>query len=128
MSEAKGHSYLESHEISGDVLPLNFVQESAAILEGARAASVGHTAKTLVKDGPLRVVILGLKSGATLRDHESAGPVSIHVLSGQVNVVSPGRVDSLQAGGALVFDAAVSHSLEAQADSVVLVTIAWPVK
>jgi quercetin dioxygenase-like cupin family protein len=128
MSEAKGHSYLESHEVSGDVLLLNLEQESAAVLEAARAASVGHTAKTLVKDGPLRVVILGLKSGATLQDHKTAGPVSIHVISGRVLVMSPGRADSLQAGGALVFDAAVSHSLEAKSDSVVLLTIAWPVK
>jgi quercetin dioxygenase-like cupin family protein len=126
MSEAKGHSYLQSHEISGNVLTLDVEAEVAGILEAAKAAGVGHAARTLVKDGPLRIIILGLKAGATLQEHESAGPVSIHLLSGQVRAESPGRSDSLRNGQVLVFDAAVSHSLAAQADSVVLLTIAWP--
>jgi quercetin dioxygenase-like cupin family protein len=126
MSESKGHNYLASHEISGDVLPLDIEAESAAILKAAKMAGVGHAARTLVKDGPLRIIILGLKTGSTLKEHESAGPVSVHVLSGQVGIASPARSDSLRSGQALVFDAAVSHSLEAQSDSVVLLTIAWP--
>jgi quercetin dioxygenase-like cupin family protein len=121
-----GHTYLERNEISGDVLPLNIEDESAAILEAAKAAGVGHTAKTLVKDGPLRVVIIGMKPGASLHEHQSPGPVTVHVLAGQVDVASAGRSDSLQAGRALVFGPAVAHSLQAATDSVVLLTIAWP--
>jgi quercetin dioxygenase-like cupin family protein len=126
MSESTGHSYLKSHEISGDVVLLNIEEESAAILAAAKAAGVGHAAKTLVKDGLLRSIILGFRSGAMLKDHEAAGPVSIHVLSGSVEVTSPGRSDSLGAGAAIVFGSSVSHSLQAGSDSVVLVTIAWP--
>ncbi len=127
MSEsAAGHSYLKSHEISGDVVLLNIEEESAAILEAAKAAGVGHAAKTLVKDGGLRSIMLGFRSGATLKDHDAAGPVSIHVLSGRVAVSSPGRSDSLSAGAVIVFGPSVTHSLEASADSVVLLTIAWP--
>lgn len=126
MSYSSGHGYLRSHEISGDVLHLNIEAESEGILQAARTAGVGHAAKTLVKEGPLRVVIVGLKSGSTLREHEAGGPVSVHVLSGNVNVASGERSDSLQTGNALVFGSSVSHSLEAKADSVVLVTIAWP--
>jgi len=126
MSETEGHSYLERHEISGDVLTLNIEEEGAHILEAAKAAGVGHAAKTLIKNGPLRIIILGLKSGSTLREHDAAAPVSIHVVSGQVKVESPGRSDPLQSGQALVFDTAVSHSLKAQSDTVALLTIAWP--
>ena len=126
MSEATGHSYLQDHQISGEVITLDIEQEEASILEAAKAAGVGRAAKTLVKDGPLRVIILGLKLGASLQEHEAAGPVSVHVLSGQVDISSPGRSDPLRGGQALVFEAAVSHSLEAQSDSVVLLTIAWP--
>jgi quercetin dioxygenase-like cupin family protein len=117
---------LGDHEISGEVLLLDFAEESVAILDAARATTVGHTAKTLVKEGPLRIVILGMKVGAILREHEAAGPVSVHILSGQVTVSSQDRADSLKAGNALVFGSSVNHSLEAQADSVALLTIAWP--
>jgi quercetin dioxygenase-like cupin family protein len=125
MSE-KDHSYLQSHQISGEVLTLNLEQEEASILEAAKASAVGRAAKTLVKDGPLRIIIMGLTTGASLQEHDAAGPVSIHVLSGQVSVTSPDRSDSVRAGEALIFGAAVSHSLEAQSDSTVLLTIAWP--
>ena len=126
MSESTGHRYIQSHEISGEVLHLNIDEESKGILDAAREAGVGHAAKTLVKEGPLRVILLGLKSGSTLREHEAGGSVSVHVLSGQVKVTSGDRIDALEAGNALVFSSSVAHSLEAQADSVVLVTIAWP--
>ena len=124
MSESSGHEYLKEHEISGAVLLLNIDSESKDVLAAAKAAGIGHAAKTLVKDGPLRSIILGLRGGALLRDHEAPGPVSIHVLSGGVAVTSPGRTDSLKAGAAVVFGSPVSHSLEASEDSVVLVTIA----
>jgi quercetin dioxygenase-like cupin family protein len=126
MSESTGHAYLESHKITGDVLHLDVEAESAAVLKAAKAAGVGHAGKTLIKDGPLRLVILGLKAGSTVREHEAAGPTSLHALSGQVKVASQARTDSLKAGDALVFGSSVPHSLEALEDSVVLVTIAWP--
>jgi quercetin dioxygenase-like cupin family protein len=126
MSESTGHEYLKSHEISGDTLLLKIEEETSEILDAAKASGVGHAAKTLVKDGPLRILLLGFRAGAAMHEHDAAGPVSVHVLSGQVDVTSPGLTDSLSAGSAIVFGSSVKHSLEAKSDSVVLVTIAWP--
>jgi quercetin dioxygenase-like cupin family protein len=126
MSETTGHEYLKSHAISGDALLLDLDQESSAILDAAKAAAVGHAAKTLVKDGSLRLLLLGFKAGAALHEHDAAGPVSLHVLSGHVDITSPGQSDSLTAGAAIVFNASIRHSVEAKTDSVVLATIALP--
>lgn len=126
MSESSGHSYLRSHEISGERLLLNVNEEAAEVLKSAGESGVGRSAKTLVKEGPLRVVIVGLKAGSRLEEHEAGGPVSIHVLSGQVKVTGGGSTEDLGAGNALVFGSSVPHDLEATADSAVLVTIAWP--
>ena len=126
MSESTGHDYLKSHALSGDALLLDLDAESTAILEAAKSAGVGHTAKTLVKDGPLRLLILGFRAGATMHEHQAPGPVSIHVLQGNVDITSEGRSDSLATGAAIVFGPAVQHSLEAKSDAVILVTIAWP--
>ena len=124
MSVSSGHEYLKEHEIGGAVLLLDVDKESSEVLAAAKAATVGHAARTLVKDGPLRSIILGFRAGAALHDHQAPGPVSIHVLSGEVNVTSTGRTDSLGSGRAIAFGSPVSHSVEARQDSVLLVTIA----
>ena len=126
MSEPAGHDYLRSHQISGEVLLLDIEQESKAILEAAREAGTGHAAKTLVKDGPLRLVILGFTAGSVLREHNSDGPVSIQALSGRVDVAITDRSESVEPGKTLVINATISHSVAASADAVLLLTIARP--
>lgn len=124
MTEQSGHQYLKSHQLSGELLQLDLAEEQRQILEAARATSGGNTAKTLIKDGPLRIVLVGLKQGATLREHRAEGPVAIQALQGRSRVTSTGEPEDLQVGGMLVFGAGVTHSVEAEADSVLLLTIA----
>ena len=124
MSESSGHDYLKSHQITGEILVLDVEHESKAILEAARSAGTGHAAKTLVKDGPLRVVILGFTAGSALREHDSDGPVSIQALSGGVAVAIEDRLERLEPGKVLVMDASISHSVVASGDAVLLLTIA----
>jgi quercetin dioxygenase-like cupin family protein len=124
MSDKSGHEYLKSHQISAQALRLKIPQEATAILDAARNAGAGHAAKTLVKDGPLRVVILGFTPGSALREHDTDGPVSIQALSGTVDVTVEGRAERLEPGGALVINASVAHSVAASSDAVVLLTIA----
>jgi quercetin dioxygenase-like cupin family protein len=126
MPESTGHDYLKSHHISGDVLLIDVAQESKAILEAARAAATGHAAKTLVKDGPLRLVILGFTPGSSLREHKSDGPLSIQVLSGRADVALTDRSESVEPGKTLVINATISHSVTATADAVLLLTMARP--
>jgi quercetin dioxygenase-like cupin family protein len=126
MSESRGHEYLRAHQIADDVLLLNLEQESAAIIEAARQTAAGHTAKTLVKEGPLRVVLLGLTSGSALREHSADGPVIIQVLSGAVNVEAGELHESLGPGRVVVLGPSVGHSVVARTDAAVLLTIAWP--
>jgi quercetin dioxygenase-like cupin family protein len=124
MSESPGHDYLRNHQITGEVLRLDIEPESSAILEDARRAGTGHAAKTLVKDGPLRLVILGFTAGSALREHDSDGPVSIQALSGGVDVAIEERSERLEPGRILVINASISHSVVAQGDAVLLLTIA----
>ncbi len=124
MSESSGHDYLRSHQISGEILRLDIEHESTAILEAARSAGTGHAAKTLVKDGPLRVVILGFTAGSALREHNSDGPISIQALSGGVDVEVEDRSERLESGKVLVINASIPHSVAAHGDAVLLLTIA----
>jgi len=126
MSQDTGHTYLDSHEVSGDVLLLDIDQEAADVMDAARAAGVGHAAKTLVKDGPLRLIILGFKAGSSLREHSAQGPLSIQVVSGTVGLETAGGSQVIEPGKTLVLGASIAHSVQASTDAVLLLTIAWP--
>ena len=124
MTETEKHTYLRTHEIRGDALSLDLDHESTSILEAAKETDSGRAAKTLVKEGPLRLTIMGFAAGSALHEHKAAGPVSIEVRSGLVEVRVGATSSSLAAGDILILDEEISHSLVAASDAVLLLTIA----
>jgi quercetin dioxygenase-like cupin family protein len=125
MSESARHEYLESHQLSGNAVELDVERESQEILEAASAAGVKHAAKTLIKDGALRLIILGFMAGSSLREHRAGGPVSIHVLSGTTEITTENGAHTLSSGSALVLASDVAHSVTAKTAAVLLLTISW---
>lgn len=83
----------------------------------------GRQARTLAKYGGLRVVLMTLRSSAQIAEHQTAGAISVHVLSGHVRVHALGRTFDLTAGRLLSLAPEVRHSLEAVSESALLVTI-----
>jgi quercetin dioxygenase-like cupin family protein len=124
MSETAGHAYTRSHRISGKTLLLDLDAEAEAVLSKARTARSGRAARTLVKEGLLRLTVVGIKSGASLRNHKAEGAVGIQVLIGTVEVSVGKRSERLNAQTLLTLQPGVAHSLFAPADAVVLLTIA----
>ena len=60
------------------------------------------------------------------QEHKADGRISIHVLSGHVQLRASGRTFNLRSGGLLALDHAVSHDVHALEESALLLTIAWP--
>jgi quercetin dioxygenase-like cupin family protein len=90
--------------------------------------STGQNARTLVKYDDLRVVLMALQARARLPEHKTEGRISVHVLSGHVQLRASGHTFDLRAGGLLALDQGMPHDLEALDESAVLLTIAWPGK
>jgi quercetin dioxygenase-like cupin family protein len=88
--------------------------------------SSGHNARTLVKYDDLRVVLIILQTNARMSEHKSGGRISIHALTGHIQVTGAGRTFRLRAGGLLTLDRGVPHDVEAFEESAFLLTIAWP--
>jgi quercetin dioxygenase-like cupin family protein len=126
MSESHGHVHTETHEISGAALPFDLAAAVEEILAAARTSPAKHAARTLVKEGPLRLVLLGFQAGAALKEHHADGPVTIQVLAGDVKIDAAGSERQFGTGGLLVLDANVRHSVTAVSDAVILLTVAWP--
>ncbi len=90
---------------------------------GERAHRAGSTLPHPV-DG-LRQTLIALVAGAQLGEHESPGPASLLVLQGRVRVVAGGASVSLAAHQfSPVPDR--RHSLHADEDSVVVLSVAVP--
>lgn len=124
MAEVEKHTYLKTHQLSGDILGFDLDVESAGIMEAAKEAAGGRAAKTLVKEGPLRLTIMGFSAGSALHEHKAPGPITFEVRTGLVEVSAGGESSLMAAGDILVLHDAISHSLVANSDAVVLLTIA----
>ena len=88
--------------------------------------STGHNARTLFKYDDLRVILIALAAEARMQEHQAEGRISIHVLSGHIQLRASGRTFNLRSGGLLALDHGVSHDVHALEESAFLLTIAWP--
>ena len=94
------------------------------LLRQEAASSNGRAAKTLVKEGPLRVILLAMVKGAVLRDHHVAGPLTLQVIQGSVRIATTKGSTELALLDLVALDANVVHNAEALEDAALLLTIA----
>lgn len=85
----------------------------------------GHTARTLVREQDLRIVLVVMKSKARLAEHRANETVSVHTLSGHVRSYLPDKVVDLPAGRLLVLGRGLRHDVEAVTESAFLLTLGW---
>jgi len=86
----------------------------------------GHNARTLIRYNDFRVVLTALQASTRFPEHKTEGGISVHVLSGHIQVRASGRTFSLRPGGLLALDQRVPHEIEALEENAFLLTLAWP--
>jgi quercetin dioxygenase-like cupin family protein len=123
---AMKHTYRRTHQLSGAALSFSLGAEDAALRQKASAAKAGRAAKTLVKEGPIRVTVVALNKGVALQAHQVEGAVSIHVLRGRARVAAAGGETDLSSGGLVVLQEQVTHAAVAVTDCTLLITVAMP--
>lgn len=92
-------------------------------LRAEPAYEAGRNAITLRKAPGMQVVLLAQRAGNVLAEHQAAGPISLHVLSGRLRFATVDQTVELSAGTLLALDGGVAHSVEALEDSVALLTL-----
>jgi quercetin dioxygenase-like cupin family protein len=88
----------------------------------------GHTARTLVREEDMRIVLVVMKVGARIAEHQASDTVSIHALSGHVRLRLPDKVADLPAGRLIALGRGLRHDVEAVAESAFLLTLGWQAK
>jgi quercetin dioxygenase-like cupin family protein len=108
--------------LEGDVL-VHHLKRDEQMIDQSLLARHGRTARTLVKEGPLRLTLIALAAGGSIPSHHAEGPVTIHLLEGQVAFQVAGEEYLLTAGDVLVLASGVPHSAFSGAGCVLLLTV-----
>ena len=107
-------------------LPVDLHALAGELLAKATSENSGRAGRTLPHpvDG-LRQTVIALRAGAELGEHESPGPASLLVIRGRVRLVA--GEESVELGGHQISPIPDRrHSLHADEDSVVLLSVAVP--
>ncbi|MEP6622704.1 MAG: cupin domain-containing protein [bacterium] len=109
--------------ISGDTI-VQHLRADALMIDPVLLAQRGRSARTLVKEGPLRLTLMGLAAGGVFPPHSTDNPVSIQVLNGDVTFYALNKEYVLEPGDVLVFAARVEHAAQSVHGALILLTVA----
>jgi quercetin dioxygenase-like cupin family protein len=110
--------------LDADVLVHHLTQDER-MLDPELLARHGRTARTLVKEGPLRLTMMGLAAGGALPTHSTGAHVTIHLLDGEVTFTARGREYPLTIGDVLIFAPGVEHEARSTHGGVFLLTVLY---
>ena len=109
---------------AGGMFSLKIIDEVARLKAKSEWSSVDRLATSLVKDGPLNILLMVFKKGARLAEHRAKGPIAVQVLSGAIRFTAANQSQGLSAGSIVALDREVVHAVEALDESVVLLMTA----
>lgn len=109
--------------LRGEVLGFHLEDERARLNDPGLLERNGRNARTLVKNGPLRVTLVMLSPGGKIAPHRAAGPISVHILDGDIRFHAAGQAHQLSAGDLLVLDAGVEHDITSDGGGTFLLTL-----
>jgi len=110
--------------LDGEVLVHHLTQDER-MLDPELLARHGRTARTLVKEGPLRLTIMGIAAGGVLPTHRTDAHVTIHLLEGEVTFTACDREYTLNVGDVLIFAPNVEHEARSATGGVFLLTVLY---
>ena len=111
--------------LSSSVLRFDLTDEMRIVRSELHA---GHSriARTLVKEGPLRVILIGVRAGGGMHEHVAEGPITIHALEGNIIVRAEGDARTLAPGGLMAVDGGIRHDVSSDEGGLFLLTLVGP--
>src|SRR6266508_727347 len=107
LGETAGSAERRPRRLAATVLTVDLASEFASLKAEAAWRRSDRNARTLVKEPSFRVVLVGMKTGARLREHRAEGAASIHTMHGTLRVGLNGQIVDLPAGHLLALEAGV---------------------
>jgi len=110
------------HPVSGPELTFSLFDE-IAMLRSELRNSPERAAKTLIKEGPLTVTLIGVNAGGSLHPHKAGGPITVQVLEGEVEFTVGNESRTLPAGTLFALDGGITHAVHSTDGGVFLLTV-----
>lgn len=109
--------------LQGDVLAFDLAVEMRTVRD---ELATGHAriARTLVKEGPLRLTLIGLSPGGAMHEHHAEAPITIHVLEGEIALHAGGSTRVLAMGSIAALGHGISHRVSSGPGGMFLLTLA----
>lgn len=114
--------YTQTHNITGERLTFSLLASGRELLDGAAAGS--RKAITLAKQDDLSIVLMAMREGNKLAEHNAPGTVTIHVLQGQASITVGNEVIAGREGVLVQLANGLRHDVEAKSDALLLITVA----
>lgn len=108
--------------IEGAVL-VHHLPHAEQLIDRALVEQHGRSARTLVKEGLLRLTIIAIDAGGDMPPHSTSGPVAVHMVQGDAVFTAEGREYPLHVGDVLVFARGVEHSARSENGCTFLLTV-----
>ena len=126
--QKKKSAGLRTRRLSVKVLTFMLSAEDDTLREFAEGSTTGRAGKTLVKQGPLRVILVALKKGTALPSHQVSGPISIQAIRGCLRLTTDRGDLDVSAGTLIALGPGLAHTAKAHEDCAILITFAMPDK
>jgi quercetin dioxygenase-like cupin family protein len=94
-----------------------------SLIADLRNHPAGRTARTILSGTVMRAVVIALKEGSELAEHDAPSAATLQVIRGKVTVAT-GEKDWTIYPGQLIPIPPRRHSVHAHADSAILLTVA----
>jgi quercetin dioxygenase-like cupin family protein len=108
--------------LAGDVL-VHHLTDDEMMIDRSLVKHHGRSARTLIKEGPLRVTVIALAVNGILPAHSTTGPISIQLLEGDITFAAAGREYPLAPRDLLVIAGGVEHSARSAGGGAFLLTV-----
>ena len=112
--------------LSGDVLRFRLEEERLRVSDPPLLERHGRNARTLLKEGSLRITLVMVRAGGHITAHRTVGPITAQVLEGDITFRVGGREHRLAAGDLLVVNAGVKHEVGSDTGGTFLLTVVQP--
>lgn len=109
--------------LSGDVLVFDLDRERSAVRESLLNQRSRRSARTLLKEGPLRITMVVLAAGAEVAEHHASGPITIVPLEGRITFITDDGEHELGADELLTAGAGVPHRVRSEEGATFLLTV-----
>jgi quercetin dioxygenase-like cupin family protein len=113
----------EERTLSAPWLLFNILDQLERLKKEPEWRTTDHNSITLMKAPGLSVVLLALKRGEVMHEHQASGPLAMQVVSGRIAVEFAGDRRQVHPGELMTVDPLVAHEVTAVEDSAILLFV-----